>query len=59
MQIACQLALAATTISVPVAASLGVLHLDQLFAIEAINGVLTVLSAAAGQAYLPTRMVYS
>jgi Major Facilitator Superfamily len=25
-----------------------------LFAIEAINGVLTVLSAAAGQAYLPT-----
>jgi predicted MFS family arabinose efflux permease len=54
MLVACQLALAATTISVPVAASLGVLRLDQLFAVEAINGVLTVLSAAAGQAYLPT-----
>ena len=54
MQIGCQLALAATTVSVPVAASLGVLRLDQLFAIEAINGVLTVLSTAAGQAYLPT-----
>ena len=54
MQIVCQLALAATTISVPVAAWLGVLHLEQLFAIAAINGVLAVLSSAAGQAYLPT-----
>ncbi len=54
MQIVCQLALATTTLSVPVAAWLGLLRLDQLFAIEAINGALTVLSVAAGQAYLPT-----
>src|SRR5882672_279685 len=54
MQIVCQLALATPTISVPVAAWLGLLRLDQLFAIEALNGALTVLSVAAGQAYLPT-----
>jgi MFS family permease len=54
MQIVCQLALAATTISVPVAAWLGLLRLEQLFVVEALNGALTVLSVAAGQAYLPT-----
>jgi MFS family permease len=54
MQIACQLALATSTISIPLTAILGLLRLEQLFAIQAINGALTVLIQAAGQAYLPS-----
>jgi MFS family permease len=53
LQIGCQFVLAATTISVPIASWLGILRLEQLFALQAINGALTVVSSAAGQAYLP------
>jgi Major Facilitator Superfamily len=54
LQIACQLVLAVTTISVPIASWLGILRIEQLFALEAINGMLGVVSSAAGQAYLPS-----
>jgi Transmembrane secretion effector len=40
--------------SVPVASWLGLLRLEHLFALQAINGALTVVSSAAGQAYLPS-----
>ena len=53
LQICSQLVLAATTMSVPVAGWLGVLRLEQLFALEVLNGALAVVSTAAGQAYLP------
>jgi MFS family permease len=52
--IAAQLVLAVTTGSVPAAGWLGLLRLEHLFVLEAINGALTVLSTAAAQAYLPT-----
>ena len=52
--IASQCVLALTTGSIPVAGWLGLLRLEHLFVLEAINGALTVLSTAAAQAYLPT-----
>ena len=52
--IASQLVLAVTTGSVPIAGWLGLLRLEHLFGLEAINGALTVLSTTASQAYLPT-----
>jgi len=51
--IACQLVLTATTLSVPVASWLGLLRLEHLFALQAINGALMVVVNAASQAYLP------
>ena len=53
LQIVTQLLLAATTMSVPVAARLGVLRLEQLFVLQRVSGALTVLSTSAAQAYLP------
>ena len=52
--IASQCVLALTTGSIPVAGWLGLLRLEHLFVLDAINGALTVLSTAAAQAYLPT-----
>jgi len=51
--IACQLVLTATTLSVPVASWLGLLRIEHLFALQAINGALTVVVNSASQAYLP------
>src|SRR5262252_8500101 len=51
--IASQLVLTATTLSVPVASWLGLLRLEHLFALQAINGALTVVVNSASQAYLP------
>jgi len=50
--IACQLVLAATMLSVSVASWLGLLRLEHLYALQAINGALTVVNSAS-QAYLP------
>ena len=54
LQIISQIALTATTLSIPVAAWLGMLRLEQLFVVEAVNGVLAATSQLAGQAYLPS-----
>jgi len=54
LQIGCQLILGATTFSVPLAAWFGLLRLEHLFALQAINGALNIASTAAGQAYLPS-----
>src|SRR5438132_1783181 len=54
LQIISQIALTATTLSIPVAAWLGMLRLEQLFVVEAVNGVLAATSQLAGQAYSPS-----
>src|SRR5262249_20707974 len=53
LQICCSLLLTLTTASVPVASWMGLLRLEQLFALQVANGALAVVSSAAAQAYLP------
>lgn len=54
MLVASQLMLGLTTLSVPLAAWAGRLSFEQLLALQAINGTLTVLATAASHAFMPS-----